>query len=81
MIYMACDVQFPDCPSSCHNSETKSVNASGLLAISDLPRALCGEGPQREAAVLKAAVETAAGTIEPSDVLAVDLDCWSEAKK
>lgn len=32
-------------------------------------------------AVLKAAVETAAGTTEPGDVLAVDLDGWSELKK
>jgi uncharacterized protein (DUF111 family) len=31
-------------------------------------------------AVLKAAVETAVGTTEPGDVLAVDLDGWSETK-
>ena len=31
-------------------------------------------------AVLKAAVETAAGTADPGDVLAVDLDGWSKTK-
>ena len=32
-------------------------------------------------AVLKAAVETGVGTTEPGDVLAIDLDGWSETKK
>ena len=32
-------------------------------------------------AVLKAAVETAAGPTEPGDVLPIDLDGWSETKK
>jgi uncharacterized protein (DUF111 family) len=46
-----------------------------LTAIAD---ALRGVVPP---AVLKAAVETAAGTTEPGDVLPVDLDGWSERKE